>query len=413
MGGSGRKRLLLVGAGHEQIAAIRAAQELGLVVIAVDGNPDAPGLPIADRGLCADLRCVEDLTRIGKAERVHGVFSHAVDLPHIVASVAQRLTLPGLDPEVALRATNKWRRYRCLESHGVPCPQFRLAQSLGEALEAAGGIGYPVVVKPLDSAGARGVSKVQDASELESAFQCALQFSREPSVLIEEFLHGPELSTESLIVNGRIMTTGFADRNYAHKERFAPYFIEDGHTIPSNLPLDQQAQALEAVEHAIRALDIHWGVAKGDVILDEAGPKVFEMAPRTSGGRFCADMVPLATGVKILGPLVAMAVGEEVSVDDLVPKFSRGAAQRFLFPEPGEITSVSGVEAVRELPGVYDVVLREDMVVGGNVPPVTNHGDRVGHVIASGDTRDEAVQCAERAIQRLRIETRIPVGIGS
>lgn len=402
---SHKKRLLLVGAGQEQISAIRAAQELGLFVIAVDGNPQAPGLRLADQGYCGDIQNSKFLAQLGRDEHVHGVFSHAVDLPHVVADVAQQLGLPGLPPDVAMRATNKWQRYQCLESHGVPCPRFSLVQSEVEAHGVATEFGYPVVVKPLDSAGARGVCKVNNPGELEDAFQCALQFSNEPSVLLEEFLRGAEISTESVIVDGQIITTGFADRNYIYKERFAPYFIEDGHTIPSILSDAQQAQVIDVVERAIRALDLHWGVAKGDVIFVDSGAVIFEMAPRTSGGRFCTDMVPLATGVHILPFLISMAVGEPILVDALNPKFQRGAAQRFLFPEVGEIVGVQGVESARDLPGIYDVALRDNMGIGGTIPPMTNHGDRIGHVIASGNTRDEAVRRAEAAVHTIRIET--------
>ncbi len=406
MSPSHTKRLLLVGAGQEQIAAIRAAQELGLFVIAVDGNPQAPGLQVADRGCCGDIQNVKFLVQLGIQEHVHGVFSHAVDLPHVVAAVAQQLGLPGLAPDVAIRATHKWQRYVCLESHGVPCPRFGLVPSVEEAHRVATELGYPVVVKPLDSAGARGVCKVNDPGEMADAFQCALLFSHEPSVLVEEFLRGAEISTESVILDGQIVTTGFADRNYVYKERFAPYFIEDGHTIPSMLSDDQQTQVIEVVERAIRALALHWGVAKGDVIVGDSGPVIFEMAPRTSGGRFCADMVPLATGVHILPFLISMAVGDPVTVDMLTPKFQRGAAQRFLFPEPGEIIDLQGLESARDLPGIYDVAVRDDLMIGGMIPPMTNHSDRVGHVIAIGNSREEAVRRAEHAVQLIKVETK-------
>jgi biotin carboxylase len=408
---SHKKRLLLVGAGQEQIAAIQAAHALDLFVIAADANPLAPGLAVADQGVCADIQNIEILVQLGRTEQVHGVFSHAVDLPHVVAAVAQELSLPGLSPDVAIRATNKWHRYQCLESQGVPCPKFRLVQSVEEAHRFAQEISYPVVIKPLDSAGARGVCKVNDYAELESALECALQYSHGLSVLVEEFLQGYEISTESIIANGKIFTTGFADRNYCYKERFAPFFIEDGHTIPSELSHDLHSRVIEVVEQAIRSLNIDWGVAKGDVIIQDSKPYVFEMAPRTSGGRFCADMVPLATGVQILPFLISMAVGDHPSIEDLHPKFQRGAAQRFLFPYPGEIVGLYDVERVRNLPGIYDVVLREDMTVGGLVPQMTNHSDRIGHVIASGDTRDEAVQRVEHAVGSIHIETRFLAGI--
>ncbi len=400
-----QKRLLLIGAGQEQVAAIHAAKNLGLWVIALDGNAHAPGLQQANQGLCVDIRDVAAVTKIGKDYGVDGVFSHAVDLPHLVAVVTQNLGVPGLDPTTALRASNKYLRYQCFRDHDIPCPQFYLVDSVQAALTQAEKLGYPFVMKPLDNAGARGIRKVSGPDEIEASFEFALEFSQESSVLIEEFLDGPEISTESVILDGQIITTGFADRNYSKKEMFAPFFIEDGHTLPTNLPVYEQTCVLKVIEQAIQALDIKWGVAKGDVILTASGPNIFEMAPRTSGGRFCADMVPLATGVHILPFLISMAVGEHPSLADLQPKFQRGAAQRFFFPDPGEVVGLHDIEVARHLPGICDVVLRDDMTIGGLVPPMTNHSDRIGHVIASGDTRVEAVRRAEAAVQTIRIET--------
>jgi len=408
-----QKCLLLLGAGTEQLAAIKAARELGLFIIALDGNPQAPGLNRADRGYCMDIRDVSAVTKIGNEWKVDGIFCHAVDVPHVVALVARNLALPGLDPSIALRATNKFLRYQCFQEHHVPCPQFFLVESIHAAFTQAEALGYPLVMKPLENAGARGVRRVNGPDEIEAGFQWALQFSHEPSVLMEEFLDGQEISTESVIVDGQITTTGFADRNYSKKERFAPYFIENGHTIPTNLSAAEQTGVLNVVEQAMQALGIMWGVAKGDVILTSSGPKIFEMAPRTSGGRFCADMVPLATGVNILKPLIQMAIGVPISEEDLAPKFHRGAAQRFVFPSVGRVVAMDGVQKARRLPGVYDVVLPDQFTVGSVVSAMRHHGDRVGHVIAQGVTREEAIARADHAIRTIRIETASLVGVGS
>lgn len=410
--GKKTKSILLLGAGIEQMAAIRLAQGMGLYTIAADGNPHAPGLQIADRSFCLNIRDIEAVTNLARRERVDGVFSHAVEIPHVVAAVAKAAGLPGLDPAVALRATNKRSRYECLAAHHVPCPRHEIGTSLGRARELARDIGFPVVMKPLDNAGARGVSIVRTREEVERGFNWALQFSKESEVLIEEYLEGPELSTESVIVDGQIITTGFADRNYDRKRQYEPYCIENGHTIPTELSALEQADVIMMVEQAIRALGIDWGVAKGDVILTADGPTIFEMAARTSGGRFCSDMVPLATGVNILKPLIRMAVGEEIVMEELSPQYYRGAAQRFLFPPVGDLVNIVGLEEARSLPGVYDVVVSESIRNGGHVGPVTNHGDRVGHVIGVGGTRQEAVERAEQAVASIHFDMLSPMEVG-
>ncbi|RMH08880.1 MAG: ATP-grasp domain-containing protein [Nitrospirae bacterium] len=406
-----KKKILLLGAGREQLAAIHAAQEIGLSVLAVDGNLHAPGLRVADHGVHLDIRDTDAVTMLAKAERVDGVFCHAVEIPYIVATVAQRLGLPGLDPEVALRATHKALRYRCLAARHVPCPRYAVVETVDQARESADLLGFPVVMKPVDNAGARGVRKVSCPSEIDMSFHWALRYSSEPVVLVEEWLEGPEISTESVIVDGQIVTTGFADRNYALKQRFAPYCLEDGHTIPSCLPASDQTAVLQVVEQAIRALGITWGVAKGDLILTNKGPKVLEIAARTSGGRFCSDMVPLATGVNILKPLLLMAVGETVDLDLLSPRFHRAAAQRFVWPPPGRVVHLAGIEEAKIQPGIHDIVLDESLQIGSIIHPMTSHADRVGHVIASGETREQAVRRAEEAVQMISIETVDEVGV--
>lgn len=398
------KTVLILGAGAEQLIAIRIAQEIGLRVVAADGNARAPGLKTADKGVALDIRDVDAVTGLAAAEKVHGIFTHAVEIPHVVAEAAERLNLPGLDPKTALRATHKLERALRFREQGVPFPRFFPAESAPDAARRASELGFPVVIKPVDSAGARGVRKAESAADAEAAYLWATQFSKERVVLVEEFVRGPEISTESVIVDGKIVTTGFADRNYDRKQAYAPYFIEDGHTIPSALPPAQQAEVVAAAERAIRALGLGWGVAKGDIILTDRGPLVFEMAARTSGGRFCADMVPLATGVQILKPLIQMAVGDPVDLRDLEPSAARGAAQRFFLPPPGRLRALSGVDAARRAPGIYDLRLDEHVGPGFTIPPLLHHAARIGHVIASGSDRAEAVMNAERAVALVRFD---------
>lgn len=398
------KTILILGAGSEQLIAIRIAKELGLRVVAADGNARAPGLKTADLGVALDIRDVEAVSGLAAKEKADGIFTHAVEIPHVVAEAARRLGLPGIPPKTARRATHKLERAIRLRECGVPFPRFFPAESPAEAARSAAKLGFPAVVKPVDNAGARGVRKVETSAEAEAAYAWATRFSKERVVLIEEFVEGPEFSTESVIVGGKIVTTGFADRNYDKKEAFSPYFIEDGHTIPSTLSAAEQASVVAVAEQAIRALELDWGVAKGDIILTERGPLVFEMAARTSGGRFCADMVPLATGVQILKPLIQMAVGDTVEPGDLRPRHARGAAQRFLLPPPGRLRSVSGLDAARCAPGVYDVCVDDRVMPGFAIPQLEHHAARVGHIIASGRDRAEAVANAERAVGLVRFD---------
>ncbi len=400
------KTIMFLGAGEEQCEAIEIALDLGLKVIAVDGNPKAVGLNVAHIGINADIKDVQAMIDIGKQYNIDGVMTHAVEIPQIVAKVAEALSLPGISPEVAERATNKWKRLSCLTKKAIPCAKSEIAGTIEEAEEKADKIGFPVVFKPVDNAGARGVIKVRNKEEVKNAFNHTKKYTSKDIILIEEYLKGKELSTESIIYNNKIYSVAFSDRN-CNKNFFYPFFIEDGGEMPTSLSEGELSKVIKTVDSAIRALGIDWGVAKGDIIIGSDGKvRIIEMAARTSGGRFCSLKVPLSTGINMLRPLILMTVGTAPDLDDLKPKFSKGIAERFIFPKPGKIIKIKGVEEAEKMEGIYKVHIDKDVRAGVIIEPVTDHTKRKGYVIALGKTREEAVRRAESAVQKIEIITK-------
>ena len=399
------KTIMFLGAGEEQCEAIDIALDLGLKVIAVDGNPKAVGLNIAHIGINADIKDIQVMIEIGKKYKINGVMTHAVEIPQVVAKIAKKLGLPGISPEVAERATNKWKRLRCLTKNAIPCAKFEIARTIEEAERKVDKIGFPVVFKPVDNAGARGVIKVSGKKEIKNAFTHTKKYTSKDVILIEEYLEGKELSTESIIYDDKIYSVAFSDRNY-NKKNFYPFFIEDGGEMPTSLSERELLKVIKTVNSAIKALGINWGVAKGDIIIGSDGKvKIIEMATRTSGGRFCSLKVPLSTGINMLRPLILMTVGVKPDLDDLTPKFSKGIAERFIFPRPGRLIDIKGIEEAEKMDGIYKVHIDEDVRVGKIIEPVTDHTKRKGYVIGTGKTREEAVYRTERAAQKIKIIT--------
>jgi biotin carboxylase len=401
-----KKTILILGAGEEQTIAIKLAQEMGIKVIAVDGNPNAIGLKIADFGVCADVNDIELITKIAKENNADGVMTHAVEIPQVVATVAKARNLPGVDPEVAERATNKLKRIKCFEKEGVPHPKFETATNIEEAVRKSETIGFPLVMKPIDNAGARGVTNVNAKNEIERAFKEALSLSKEEIVLLEEYLEGPEISTESVVYNGKIYTPCWGDRNYDNKDKYYPYMIEDGGALPPKLSFEGKNLIEKTVKRAIRALGINFGAAKGDILIHRGKPYILEMAARSSGGRFCDTKVPLSNGVNILKPLIQMHLGEEVDLKELEPKYERGVAERAILPDPGNVISIKGVEEVKRMDGIYKVYIKPEIKVGSFIEPLKNNADKIGYVIALGKTRDQAVQRAEQAVEVIKLITK-------
>lgn len=398
-----RKRILLVGAGAEQLLAIQQAKDLGMYVVACDGNPSAPGLQLADEGLVVDIRSQDELCRVATTFNVNGIFCHAVEIPQVIARVAEKLNLPGLSPAVAERATNKYQRIRRLTECGIPCARFEVAGSAAELPAKAEKIGFPLVLKPVDNAGSRGVRIVGHADDLIQAYETALTFSNSTEVLLEEVLCGPEISTESVVYNGVIHTFALADRNYAKSSFFYPFFIEDGINFPSVLPAHLQSAIYSLVEKTIHCLGIDFGAAKGDIIIDKGEPKIIEMAARTSGGWFGAGSIPIATGSNMLKPLLQMAVGEKPDLDALRPSRNLGCAQRYIIPgEEGIVTKITGVEEAVRMPGVamFSMFLPQ---IGSEISKAQNHAERFGHIICTAPSRELAVAECEAAIAKIKI----------
>ena len=395
----------MLGAGPEQAIAIREAKKLNYSVIACDQNLKATGFEYADISVVLDINDIDAVIDVAKKYQVHGVFCHAVEIPHVVAEVALRMDLPGISPQVARRATNKIERIIHLSNNRIPCAAFEIVKNKSELKEKAARIKIPLVLKPVDSAGARGVQLVECVDNLQKAYEEAIQYSNEEQVLLEEVLCGPEVSTESVVYKGKIHTFALADRNYANAQKFKPFFIEDGINYPSKLSTELQEEIYRLVEKTINVLEIEFGAAKGDIIIDKGTPKIIEMAARTSGGWFGAGSIPAATGCNMLKPLLQMSVGDAPDLEALEATRDLGCAQRYIIPtNNGVVTGVSGCEDALKMPGV---VMSELFLpaIGTTINTATSHVDRFGQIICTAKTRSAAIKFCEAAISKIEITT--------
>jgi len=402
------KTLFIVSGGAESIPGIQRAKNMGLHVVVSDINPKAPGFDIADDRVIADTYGVEDT--IAAALHYHktirpidGVMCIASDVPLTVASVAHALGLPGITIEAARLAGDKLAMKERFAEKGISIPWFCRVDSVTHLRRILSERGFPVVLKPVDSRGARGVLRLTESVDLDWAYEHSVSFSPSGRVMVEEYLEGPQISTESAIINGQTFTPGFTDRNYEFFDRFAPYIIENGGQQPSILTQDQLNAVSRLAERAALAMGIMTGIAKGDMVLTKDGPKVIEIAARLSGGWFSTDQIPLATGVDLIGSAIRIALGEQVPEEDLIPRYQKGVAIRYFFPEPGRVVKIKNEDQFKNTSWMHK--LGFFVKPGDIVEPVTNHTKRAGFVITMGETRDQAVERAEQVVKSIKIET--------
>ena len=231
-----KKVVMILGGGVMQLPAIKIAREKGWKVIVADGNPNAAGATEADVFEAIDLKDTKKLLdaarRHREGEGLDGVFTAGTDFSSSVAYVTEGLGLPGISYETSLNATDKSRMRALFKKHGVPCPDFWTLEKDDLKKLAERAWPYPLVVKPVDNMGARGVVKVANLEDLRTTAEKALELSRAGKVIVEEFIDGPEFSIDALVFRGKVRLCGLADRHIY----FPPYFVELGHTMPSRAP---------------------------------------------------------------------------------------------------------------------------------------------------------------------------------
>jgi biotin carboxylase len=409
-GDATQKTLLILGAGIDQNYPIKIAKAEGLRVLAADSNPKAPGFAFADEAAIVSNRDVEALKKLcdESADRgfpVVGVLVMGADIPQIAAELALHLKIYGPSVETGLWTTNKFLMKEKLAQASVAVPWYAMADSFItlQCLMRIHG-GQKFVIKPTDRSGARGVFLVhaEDAG-LNAMYEEAKAESYSGKVIVEEFIEGDQISTESIIWRGKAYTPGFVDRNYEMLQRFAPSIIENGGTHPSKVSGPLRDAIEKMVERAAVALGIENGVAKGDVVIAEDGtPMIIEMAARLSGGDFSESLIPLGCGVNIVKAAIQIATEREPVVAELSDKWEMAVANRYFFGSPGKLVAIHGLEQVRALPWVRK--LEVYVKPGDVIEQIKFHAGRIGVFIAVADTRDELQERVRAIYDLVRFE---------
>lgn len=391
------KTILILGTGIMQIPALKAARNMGLYVYAADVNDKAPGIPLAHEFLHIDLRDKEKMAQaaetISRKRSLDGVFTAGTDFSTTVAWVAEKLGLPGISYETALNCTDKGRMREVFAKAKIPSPPFCVVR---EGSSTPGELPpMPVVVKPVDNMGARGIRKIDREEDLPEAIESALTYSRALTCVVEGYVPGPEYSIDSLVYGGNLSLCGFADRHI----HFPPCFVEMGHTIPGDMDAETMSRIMDVFTRAVLALGIHNGAAKGDVKLSPDGPVIGEIAARLSGGYMSGWTFPYSSGVEVTKAAINIALG--LPPGNLHPIHSRVSAERAFISIPGSIKSLEGEAAASSLPHVKNLFLARKS--GDRIVFPRNNVEKCGNVISCAHTREEAVKAAEDAVRMMLV----------
>ncbi len=409
--------ILILGAGLMQRPAIMAAKECGLTVYVVDANPKAVCVADADFFEPVDLKDREGIAAYAlklKAESsLRGIFTAGTDFSASVAYAAEKCSLPGHSYSAACNANSKHLMRQCFRKYGAPSPEFITVDKDSAASiindDFVKSMSYPCVVKPVDNMGARGCRMVRSADELPQALEDAAGNSRTGTAILEEYMDGPEYSIDALIFDGTMTITGFADRHIY----YPPYFIEMGHTMPTDISRDKFKALAAGFASGVAALGLTCGVAKADIKYTEKGPMIGEIAARLSGGYMSGWTYPYSSGFNLTKAALQLSVGmqpdealeKRVKLDVGAPfemyEIPSGltSAERAWISIPGKVRCIYGLDEARASVGIKDVlpISKE----GACVVFPRNNVEKCGNIISLGNTRDEAVLYAHDAVRKI------------
>ena len=396
------KKLLVLAAGLLQLPVIKKAQKMGYYVIAADDDPKAPGMVLADKAIVpGGLMNEEKMVAIAKEEQVDGVIHPCSEVAmNVMGRINDELHLCGISKEIAIRATNKHLMREAFEKYGAPSPNSRCFKNV----ELAWGcfctdFKGDAILKPSRNSGSRGIAKIPyniKGEEFAALFERAKAESRDDSVMLEQFIEGPEFSVEVIVWQGVPHVLAVTDK----KTSEAPYFVELGHNQPSLYPEEIQNKLKEGAIAGCKALGLTNCAAHCELKVQNGDAYLMEIGARMGGDFISTELTHLSSGIDMVAATINVVLGVEPNLKPVEEK--HGVAIRYFTPKPGKIVSIEGTEVLKE-PSVYDAEIY--LGVGDMVPEVKSSLDRTGHVIVTAATAQEAINKAEEIIREVRITT--------
>lgn len=386
-----KKKLMILGAGIYQVPLIQKAKEMGIETIVLSIPGDYPGIAFADKFYPVDTRDYEAVLRLARQERIHGICTSGTDIAvRSIGYVCSRMGLAGITEEAACKATDKALMKEAFVSAGVSTAAYKMAETVEEAIEAAEELGYPVVVKAVDSSGSRGIAKACSGEEVRSAYEDAAGNTKEKYILVEEYIEAEEIGVDAFVGQETLEA-------YFPHEKFN-YEI-NGRTIPvgHRFPFHGSEKLNQELEKQIRMAAKSLGMTNcplnADVFIKDEKVWVIEIGGR-SGATCIPELISANQGYNWYEKVIRAAMGEPEKFTGTrdVPSM----AKLLFSPVEGKIVRIDKDELNRlQRERIYCQI---DYTEGQRIRKMTNGTDRIGHVLMVTSQEKEL----DEALGRLR-----------
>lgn len=392
-----KKAILIFGVGELQRSIIERAKLKNLFVVGIDPCENAAYKDLVDAFEVVGGQDFEGTLAVAKKYNISAVITAATDKPLVMmARIAQELNLPFYSIETAMISTDKYLMKKTFQKIGIQCAGGELVSSIKDFQDYL----YPVIIKPRDNSGSRGVVLCNNYEELKNAYNEAKQYTKKNSVLIEEFIEGKEYSIESLHYNGKTRVIQFTEKRITP----FPYNVELGHFQPACLSEEVKTQIESLIEDTAECFGFKNCASHTELKISEKGIFIIETSPRLGGDYITSHLVPLSTGINIEDVLLDIGLGiMTVERFESLNRKNNFSSVAFFDFGKGVISKMGNLIKLDDICVMWNLSLKE----GDVVPLITNSLDRYGFLMFVANDLEELKSKTEEGFEIVNNEVLI------
>ena len=382
-----QKKLLLLGGLRYLLPVIESAHELGYYVITCDYIPDNIAHKYSDEYHNVSIVDKEAVLSLARELQIDGIMSFAVDPGVITAAyVQEQMGLPGNPYESVCILQNKDRFRNFLTQHGFAVPKAKGFSSVEEALAEKYWYSWPIMVKPTDAAGSKGVTRVDKPEDLKKALELAFEYSMSKRVIVEEFIEkmGCSSDTDSFSVDGKLCFVSFSAQRF--DDHAANPYTPSAYSWPSTMAKEQEIELASEIQRLLTLLKMRTSIYNIETRIGRDGRAyIMEVSPRGGGNRL-SEMLRFSTGVDLITNAVRAAVGDEVIDIEQRPYNGYWAEVILHADKEGYFIALD----INEEFSISHVIQTDLWVqVGDKVSPFNGANDAIGTLVLKFDSGEE------------------------
>ena len=384
-----KKSILVFGGSDYQLSLVKECRSLGLFTVVIDPNPEAIAQDYCDVFEIIGGQDYMSTCRIIEKYNIDSVITAATDKPLVMmARVAQKYGLPFFSEETARITTDKFLMKERFIENNLPCAKGKLVSSIPSDFN------YPLVIKPRDNSGSRGVIFCHSKDEAELVLEESKSHTRSDVVVAEEVIEGTEYSIESLHYNGKSKIVQITEKIVTP----LPYFIELGHIQPPVLSDSILEQIEELVKRVAEVFNFENCGTHNEVKIKNGEITLIEVSPRIGGDFISSILVEESTGINMERALIQISLGEDPDFSTLKP----AASGIFFFHfKEGKVKAITPIDPVMKKHGV--IKHQFDLEVGSVVPIIRVGTDRYGYFIIRAKNRVELLKKRDEIFSEIEV----------